>query len=103
MTYVFWYVRSAESLIQKFHASDLLQTFGAGELQDYLINFINNLDPNVGTAKSSEKLIYWPRFTTYSKSLLTILDGPVPLTISKDDFRRLAIDFLIMLGLKHPM
>ena len=81
--------------------------FGHAEFQDYLLNFINNLDPNVGTgnrsAESPENLINWPRYTPSSKQLLTMLDGAVPLTISKDDFRRAAIDYLILVSLRYPI
>jgi hypothetical protein len=48
-------------------------------------------------------LIDWPRFTVNSKKLLTILDGPVPLNITKDDFRQEPIDFLIQLSLADPL
>jgi hypothetical protein len=86
----------------QFHGSDLRQTiFTHAELQDYLINFVNHLDPNVGANSESEspgKLIYWPRFTDKSKDLLNILDGPVPLNITKDDYREEPISFLINLG-----
>jgi hypothetical protein len=91
----------------QFHGSDLIQTLiGHAELQDYFINFINHLDPNIGasnTIESSENLIDWPRFSVDSKELLTILDGPIPLSITKDDFRQAPIDFLIQLGLANPL
>jgi len=93
-----------------FHASDLIQTiFAHAELQDYLINFINNFDPNKGyqgsasTNGSSEGLIYWPKFSQAKKELLTILDGDVPLEITKDDFREEAIDFLVKFALENPL
>jgi len=93
-----------------FHGSDLIQTlFAHAELQDYLLNFINNLDPNKGnqgsnsTGHSSEKLISWPKFSTSSKQLLTILDGDVPLEITKDDFREEAIQFLLQYTLANPL
>jgi len=90
-----------------YHNTDLTQTIGGhGELQDYIIRFVNHLDPNVGSNnsnQSSEGLIYWPSYTTKSKILLTVLDGPVPLDITKDDFRVEPIDFLIKFTLDNPL
>jgi len=90
-----------------FHGADLIQTlFAHAELQDYLINFINNLDPNKGyrsTGNSSEKLISWPRFSTTKKELLMMLDGTIPLEITKDDFREEAIQFLTQYTLANPL
>jgi len=94
-------------IIGSFHGSDLEQTiFAHAELQDYLINFINNLDPNVDTEKGAERtenLVHWPQFDTESKQLLQILDGPVPLNLTVDDFREDAIQFLIDFSLAHPL
>jgi len=93
-----------------FHGTDLLQTiFAHAELQDYLINFINNLDPNKGyqgsnsTDGSSEKLVSWPKYSTTKQELLTILDGDVPLDITKDNFREEAIGFLVNFTLENPL
>jgi len=99
-----------------FHASDLLQTFiGHAELQDYLINFINHFDPNGRYRKESgsergsgseqgsgSELIYWPRFSPVTKELLTILDDSIRLDITKDDFRKEAIDFLVHFTAENP-
>jgi len=94
----------ATPFLGSFHGSDLEQTiFAHAELQDYLINFINNLDPNKGfKGDASEKLLNWPQFSTSSKQLLTILDGSVPLNITTDNFRKDAIDFLMNISLLEP-
>jgi len=96
----------ATPALGSFHGSDLEQTILAhAELQDYLINFINSLDPNVGSGSKgevSEKLLHWPQFSNKSKQLLTILDGPVPLNITTDDYRKEALDFLMALVLEQP-
>lgn len=66
---------------------------------------MNHFDPNVG-AKSpgdsaSDKLISWPRFNTQTKQMLELLDGDVPLDITKDDFREDAINYLIAFSLAN--
>jgi len=89
-----------------FHTSDVALTLaGASELQVYLVNFINSLDPNVGKpgSKPTFKLIQWPEYSSSSKQLLTALDadpsaGIPPLMLTTDDFRQDALEFLI--GLK---
>jgi acetylcholinesterase len=98
--------RVKTSQFPQFHASDLVQTIlGHAELQDYLINFINHLDPNGASNASllNETLINWPRFSTDTRELLTILDGSVPLTITKDDFRQEPIQFLMDVSLELPL
>ncbi|GJE92593.1 Lipase 4 [Phanerochaete sordida] len=63
------------------HATDLLNVYGPGDMTDYLVNFVNNLDPN------GPGLLHWPAFTEAERQLLTFQDGDVPLAISLDDFR----------------
>jgi len=91
--------------VGSYHASDLQQTIlGHAELQDYLINFATNLDPNKGSsAESSEHLLSWPRFSQSSQQLLTILDGATPIEITNDNFRAAPIAYLISAGLAHPL
>ena len=50
-------------------------------MADYLINFVNNLNPNGKTG------ISWPQYSVSSPKLLTFLDGLTPLTITNDDYR----------------
>jgi len=85
-------------ILGTFHASDLLQTYGAGEMQDYLIHFINNLNPNTGS-----KLLNWPQYSTTAPSLMTFLDGLIPLIISQDTYRSSAIALLEQLSLQFPL
>ncbi|TCD60884.1 hypothetical protein EIP91_009375 [Steccherinum ochraceum] len=79
------------------HTTDLLNVYGPGDLTDYLINFVNNLDPNGPTVLS------WPKYDTTSVSLLTLLDGSPSQTITTDTFRKDAIAFDIQLALAHPL
>ena len=66
-------------------------------MTDYLINFVNHLDPNGLTGSS------WPRYTLASPQLLTFQDGITPLAITEDDFRRDGIELLSNLSLEFPL
>ncbi|KAI0298097.1 carotenoid ester lipase precursor [Multifurca ochricompacta] len=80
------------------HGSDLLNSYGLGELTDYLIRFATNLDPNGGLSPQ------WPRYTTASPQLLTFLDIPVPsTTITQDTYRADGIEFATKLSLAYPL
>lgn len=77
------------------HATDLIQVYGAGQLQDSLINFVTNLDPNGPTLLRS-----WPKYATSSPQLFTSLDGLIPVTITQDTYRDAAINFAMQLILQ---
>ncbi len=66
-------------------------------MTDYLVNFVNNLDPNGKTG------ISWPKYTTSSPNLLTFLDGVTPLTITKDNYRVDGFNLLTKLSLEFPL
>jgi len=70
------------------HRSDLLNVYGGGELVDYIINFVTNLDPNGKTQ------LYWPKYTNKRPKLLTFLDGSTPVEVSEDTFRWEVIKFI---------
>jgi len=89
-------------ILGSFHGSDLLQTIdGHAELQDYLINFVNHLDPNVGS-NPNKTLINWPRYNPFSKSLLMMSDSSPALSITKDDYREKAIGLITAVSLVEP-
>lgn len=70
-----------------------------GELGDYLINFVNKLDPN-GQGRG----INWPKYTTSSPNLVTFNDNLLfPVTITQDTFRKDAINFLTGVTLANPL
>jgi hypothetical protein len=80
------------------------------DLQAYLINFVNTLDPNVGKkgATTTFKLIEWPEYTRDSRVLLTALDanastGIPSLEITKDDYREEQLKFLTRLFAEYPV
>ncbi|KAI0754517.1 carotenoid ester lipase precursor [Daedaleopsis nitida] len=79
------------------HGTDILNVYGGGDMADYLINFVNNLDPNGNTG------ISWPKYTTSSPKLLTFLDGLTPLTITNDDYRVDAMKLVTKLSLQFPL
>lgn len=68
--------------------------YGPGDLTDYLIHFVNHLDPN------GSGLLSWPKYdtTTGSVPLLTFLDGLIPRVITQDTFRQEAIAHSIEMG-----
>lgn len=77
--------------------SDLLNVYGGGDLQDYLIRFAVSLNPNGKTG------LQWPKYATQSPVLLTFLDGLVPLTLTQDTYRREAMEFLTNVLLENPL
>ena len=79
------------------HGTDILNVYGGGDMTDYLVNFVNNLDPNGKTG------IDWPQYSLDSPKLLTFQDGLVPLTITKDDYRVDAINGITDLALRFPI
>ncbi|KAI0823990.1 carotenoid ester lipase precursor [Trametes gibbosa] len=79
------------------HATDILNVYAGGDMADYLINFVNHLDPNGNTVLS------WPQYTPAAPKLLTFLDGLIPLRITNDDYRVDAMSFMTELSLKFPL
>ena len=51
------------------HGTDILNVYGGGDMTDYLVNFVNNLDPNGKTG------ISWPQYSVASPRLLACQDG----------------------------
>nr|GAT46970.1 predicted protein [Mycena chlorophos] len=86
----------ATPFLGALHASDLVNVYGDGELRDYLINFVNNLDPNGRTVP------YWPAYTNAAPNLLTFLDGLLRTSITQDTYRMDAMVFLTNLTLEFP-
>ena len=80
------------------HAADLIYAYGIlGPLniqtvtyQSHLINFVNNLDPNLG--KHVTGLIDWPEWTAASRKILNI--ATTGNTLLDDTFRQESSDYL---------
>ena len=83
------------------HGTDILNVYGGGDMADYLINFVNNLDPNGKTG------ISWPKYTTASPQLLEFYDIIIPgingLKVTTDNYRVDAMNFITQLSLKFPL
>ncbi|KAH8989912.1 carotenoid ester lipase precursor [Lactarius hatsudake] len=79
------------------HGSDVAIIYGGQDLTDYLIHFVTDLNPNGGSSPQ------WPRYTTSSPQLLTLLDGPVAASITLDTYRVDAMEFITELSLVHPL
>jgi len=79
------------------HSSDLGNVYGPGDLTDYLVNFVNDLNPNGPTT------LQWPKYSTSTAVLLTFLDGDVPQVLTTDTYRTDAMAYSIELGLEYPL
>ena len=66
-------------------------------MTDYLINFVNHLDPNGPNTTT------WPKYTPFSPQLLTLVNGTALFTVTNDTFREEAIAFVSNLSLKYPL
>ena len=71
--------------------------YGPGDMTDYLIRFAANLDPNGKTG------ITWPKYSVDAPQLLTMQDGPKPLTLTKDTFRAKPIEAVAKLSRAFPL
>ncbi|KAH9970751.1 Alpha/Beta hydrolase protein [Lactifluus volemus] len=81
-------------ILGSVHGSDLRYTYGPGELMDYLIHFVTNLDPN---GRSSP---WWPPYTPASPDLITFLPSNGT-SITKDTYRAEGLDYITHLTLAH--
>lgn len=81
------------------HSSDLVNSYGGGEMQDQVIRFANTLNPN------GQGLVdfQWPRYTLQSRQTLTYLDGFIPLAISQDTYRQDAMNYLTSITVVNPV
>ncbi|OBZ75697.1 Lipase 1 [Grifola frondosa] len=80
------------------HGTDLIGIYiKPGDLADYLINFVNKLDPNGNTP-----LFTWPQYDTKTRQLLTLTSGG-GLGITVDTYRAAGITALANLSLQFPL
>ncbi|KAI0036275.1 carotenoid ester lipase precursor [Vararia minispora EC-137] len=84
-------------VVGSFHGSDTTIIYGPSDLTDYLVRFVARLDPNGATG------ITWPAYTPAAPSLLTLLDGVTPLTLSNDTFRLEGMQAIVEAELAHPL
>ena len=71
--------------------------FGGGDMTDFLVRFVNTLDPNGGPE------IHWPEYSPEAPQLLGFVEGTPNLTIIADTFRKEAMDFVTQLSLAEPL
>ncbi|KAI0265669.1 carotenoid ester lipase precursor [Gloeopeniophorella convolvens] len=82
------------------HATDLLNSFGTGELKDYVIRFTNNLDPNGKTGLG----IPWPQYNLRRPQAIIFQDNSLfPVVLGDDNYRTDALNFVANLSLIHPI
>jgi acetylcholinesterase len=82
------------------HTTDLLNSFFLGqEMGDHVIYFANNLDPNGGSNKT-----YWPKYNLKDKQMLEYRDSLLaPLSLTTDNYREEAMEFLTQVTTEHPV
>ncbi|OCH90540.1 alpha/beta-hydrolase [Obba rivulosa] len=78
------------------HSTDLSDIYGPGDMTDFLINFVNYLNPNNKTG------LFWPQYNTTSRAMMTFLDGTPSVEITQDTFREEQISLMATLGQKYP-
>ncbi|KAJ7599914.1 carotenoid ester lipase precursor [Mycena floridula] len=79
------------------HGTDIINVYGGGDLEDSLIHFATNLDPN-------GPLSLWPQYTTGSPNIMTLNDNALfPETINQDTYRGAAMQFLINVTLVNAL
>ena len=70
---------------------------GGTDLTDFLVRFINTLDPNSPT---DENVLPWPEYAAGEEpQILALLDGNISFKIVSDTFRKGPIDFVQKLSL----
>jgi carboxylesterase type B len=75
-----------------------MDSFGDGELADYIIYFTRNMDPN-GNLEVS-----WPQYDLKSPKALVFQDDPIFRLIVEDDSYRInPLEFVANLSLLHPI
>ncbi|KAI9063823.1 alpha/beta-hydrolase [Trametes sanguinea] len=80
------------------HSTDLQNIFGGGDMADFLIRFVNTLDPNGGGPETN-----WPAYDLEAPQMLAFIEGAKPLEVVPDTFRKEAMEYLAFLGLVYPV
>jgi hypothetical protein len=85
------------------HGTDIFNSYNegvlGGELCDYIICFVNNLNPNGCQGKGTTQ---WPEYDLGSKSILQF-NAILGMQTTTDTYREDAINFLIGLMQKYPL
>ncbi|KAN0139659.1 Alpha/Beta hydrolase fold [Lactarius tabidus] len=97
----FIYKRNKElPFIGTAHATDLVNSFGVGELRDYVIRFTNNLDPNGDKGLG----IPWPQWDPKKPKAVIFQDSTLfPLIIGDDNYRTDPLSYVGNMSLLYPI
>ena len=68
-------------------------------MTSYFVRFIANLDPNVGESME----LYWPQYDGTNKTMLELLDGTNPQTLTTDTYRAKEMAYLTSVILANPL
>ncbi|KAF8904562.1 Alpha/Beta hydrolase protein [Mucidula mucida] len=108
-TYIYRRLKYAP-ILGTFHSADLifnsfreLSILPPPDLQDYIIQFVNYLDPN---GDGNTGLITWPKYTNESQKMLSFDVAGVlrpPWTITEDTYRAAEVSALSEIYLEHPI
>ena len=83
------------------HGSDLVSAYGYDnytDLQDYIINFVNKLNPNSNT------LPLWPQYAQSAPLLQTFQgDASKPIITTVDNYRQAGMALLTNLSIAFPL
>ncbi len=75
----------------------MINAFGPGDMTDYFVRFVNDLDPN------GESGVQWPPYNTTVRATLQFNNGAVPLNITADKERLAGTNELASLALRFPL
>ncbi|KAH9966976.1 carotenoid ester lipase precursor [Lactifluus volemus] len=97
----FVYERSKEiPFTGSAHATDLVDSFGPGELRDYVIRFTNNLDPNGDLGLG----IPWPKWDPRNPKAVIFQDSTFfPMVIGADNYRTDPLSLMANMSLLYPI
>ncbi|KAF9042864.1 alpha/beta-hydrolase, partial [Hymenopellis radicata] len=107
-TYIYKRVRNIP-VLGSFHMADLvlnsfrdLPILPPADMQDYLIHFVTDLDPN-GNGNETTGGITWPKYTKEEPKMLSFNDARPKLTITEDTFREPQMNAINEISLEYPI
>jgi hypothetical protein len=69
-------------------------------LDEYIVRFTNNLDPNDYNNRSS---VVWPEYSSEKPRLYTFPRRDAPPDVTTDDYRLEPMQYLANLSLQYPL
>ncbi|EMD39896.1 hypothetical protein CERSUDRAFT_150639 [Gelatoporia subvermispora B] len=92
-------LNKSQPILGSSHGSDTPSFTTPGSMEDYLINFIDKLEPNPNNVTG----VFWPQYTNDSPQLLTLWDVPAPFNVTEDNFRVDGMNVLTNLSMEFPL